>query len=172
MTETSFLGIALEFANISSMSFQLAIQEAIYSRVTNDPTMISLWQAYRGQNPRIDVYMPPNMQFPYICFALKSKTGGDDFTENGQLIMDVWNARKPSETEAFSYAVRERLDHLFNKKIMRQGHSSCRFYFCDKYKKPVLVDGNISESEISCYTIIFDLRVIDANKVNAILNED
>lgn len=161
------------------MSFQLTIQNNVYTAVVQDAQMIALWEANyqslpceRNRLPRLDTYLPPNLKFPQMVMLLTSKEGGDDFTEDGKLYIDVWNARTPGENESFSYAVRDRLHKILNKKIMADAAgNSCRFYYSDKYKKPVLVDGNLVESEISCFTIVFKLRIVDASLNDAAIYE-
>ena len=155
------------------MSFRYNLQTAIYNTITQDVTLLGLSPA---AEVRADVKVPPNLQFPYIVFGVKrrkSANNGDNFTLNGKLYIDLWTRREPTEDESFAYEVCERLMKLFNKKTYtdpNDASASCRFFYCDDYETPVLIDGNLVEPELRRDTVEFDCRIIDPALVDAIID--
>lgn len=156
------------------MSFRLALQNAVVNRLTQDTRLLALWP---DDEIRADVKPPPNLAFPYIVFGLrrrKSAKNGDDFTRNGKFYIDLWTRRTPTTDESFAYNACERIAQLFNLKTFvdpNNASASCRMWYCDDYETPVLIDGNLVESELRRDTVEFDCRIIDPEDVLAAIEE-
>lgn len=152
------------------MSFKKELYEAISTRITNDATLEDLL----GVGFSLDFEtVPPNASWPFLVAKISSRplSVNQVFMRDAKLFIDLWHRSdtgNPDHERVID--VVDRLERLFNGKMVRCPSGNARFYFEDDFPVPVQVNGPHVEHELNRHAIIFSLRNVDGSLIEAYLD--
>lgn len=151
------------------MGYRANLLNAIYNRIVEDPTILSLF----NNNVTLDITgSAPSMDhFPILVMNVTKREAEsndkkwDGLVKEQYLFIDLWTKQSIEDNISFALDVIDRLEKIFSNFIYLdiETRSSCRFYHHDDFEAIVYGPNNIRSNEIRRFAVVFQLRSIDGS---------